>query len=364
MNKIVIGLICICFFSCSKTEIVINGNGQHKFRRMNLVVKNTDIAAKNSVFAVKNSNSSIINLQVLLLNEAGICINVIPLNSVIFDENNIYATTLTVQNTTKKVTVLANAIGYTYPAQLSFVGMTLSQIFLATTHSATVPPHYYQQPNMFYEGTAVIDNIIDGQDIQLTVGISRVVSKIVVQLSNNLKFTDNDGKGFKVVNSASTVYVNGIDSMFVVDTPAGVNLSLTEYLSDAIGFEYCQIYKATTFPLGSNGLYGDDILTFPQVNGTKLPFLIFSVIGLKGAQSIGFGNPLYYGMRIKNVMFSSGLSASLTSLPRNVVIIVTINNFVGVGSSTHPNPDSQDMLNLTVEVKSWNEYYTSGGTAQ
>ncbi|MEG0518574.1 MAG: hypothetical protein RR555_06870 [Bacteroidales bacterium] len=356
MKKVAVLLVCFTLLCCSKTEVVINGEGQSAYRRMNLVVKNTDLA-------VLNAGNSISNLQILLFDINDKCLNVIPITSVNFDEDNIYATTLTVPNTTNSVTVLANAVGYTYPTQQDFVGMTLPDIFLSTTHTALVPPHYYMQPNLFYEGSAPVGPLVAGEDLQLTVSISGVISKIVIQLADNLDFNSNNGKGFNSVNSASKIYINGIDSVFVVDTPAGVNLSLSEYLSDAIGFEYCQIYKATSFTLGSNGLYSNDVIVFPQINAPALPYLIFSVTGWKGTTPIGNGNPLYYGMRIKNLQLVTGLSSSITSLPRNVVVTVTVNSFMGVGSPVHPNPDFQDMLDLTVNVKSWNDYYLTSGDA-
>lgn len=356
MNKVYTILVCLTLLSCSKTEVVLNENDPSAYRRMNLVIKNTDLA-------ILNTNSDIDNLQILLFDADDKCLNVIPITSVSFDENNIYATTLTVPNTTNSVTVLANAIGYTYPAQQNFTGITLPDIFLSTTHTAVVPPNYYVQPNIFYEGSAPVGTLVAGEDLQLTVSISRVISKIVVRLADNLEFSANNGKGFNTVNSASKVYINGIDSMFVVDTPAGINLSLSEYLSDAIGFDYCQIYDITNFTLASNGLYSDDIIVFPQIDASQLPYLIFSVTGWKGTKPIGSGNPLYYGMRIKNLQIITGLSSSITSLPRNVVITVTINSFMGVGSPVHPNPAFQDMLDLTVSVKSWDEYYNANGDA-
>ncbi|MEG1635318.1 MAG: FimB/Mfa2 family fimbrial subunit [Rikenellaceae bacterium] len=353
MKKLYFILLTALFSSCTEVDINFE-NDEPSVRRMNLVVSNNEATIVPS--------SQITNLQILMFDDNGRCIKVIPHNDVMFDENNIFASTITIPNLTTSITVLANAIGSTYPSQQMFLGATLSEIFLSTTHNSTVPPHYYEQPKSFFEGASNVTPDLSIKDVEIV--ISRMVSKIVVQLAAGLDFTDNSGKGFTSINAAQKVYINGIDSLFVVDTPAGINLPLTDYLDDAIGFENCQIYKPTTFTSSSSALLSDDITVFPQINAKRLPYVILSVTGTKGVQAVGKGNPLYYGMRIKNMSLVAGVQTAIRSLPRNVVIQLTINNFSGVGSPVHPDPEYLSTLDMSVDVRSWSEYYNAGGIVE
>lgn len=357
MKKVYSILLLLIAVSCSDKYIIINHNDLPSERKMNLMVVNND--------AVTVGSNSIANLQILMFDKDGKCMRVFAKENVVFDEKNIFATTLTIPRTTTSVTVLANAIGYTYPSQQLFSGMTLENIFLSTPPTVKLPANYYPQPKVFFEGTAAVKEAESDADvIKVNVGISRVISKIVVNLSGKLSFTANGGKGFSAVNSSQNIYINGIDSLFVVDTPPGINLTQTQYMGDRIGFNACQIYKVADFKPYENSSFADEIDVFPQINAPYLPFIILSVTGTKGFQQIDKHNPLYYGMRIKNVTFPTGSIAPLESLPRNVVIVVTINDFSGVGSSQHPNPDYLNTLDVSVDVKSWSEYYSAIGNVE
>lgn len=339
---------CIKEDSCDD-EKPITGN-----KNMILVVKNLDATAINTYPA------NITNLQILLFDANGICLKTIPLNNVVFDETSVYTTTLDVTNDARSITVLANAIGYTYPNQDQFVGATLADIFVATTHDASVPGEYFIEPLQLFEGGSPIKGSAPNQEVTVNVGITRLISNIVVKLGNALDFNAYSGKGFKVQNALQDIYINNIDSMFIVDTPAGVNLTVTEYLSDAIGFDFAQIYKPTNFKATSNV---DNCFVFPQIDAPALPYIILSVNGTRGTTPINSQNPLYYGMRLKNITLN-GVPTTIKSLPRNVVVVVTIDSFKGDGASTHPNPDEFESLVVNVSIQSWDEYYDANGDMQ
>lgn len=333
--------------SCQKTEInIIPDPGSNT--TINLRVKNT-----------ASTINPIENLTILLLKD-GLVTTVYQYEEVVFDQNNEFRTAISVPLQTTSITVLGNSIGKTSPISTEFVGKSTSDIFFFSTGYSTISGNYFNPPSEIYSGSTNIA-FRDNTDILLViVDIERVVSKLVVQLDPNLDFTANSGKGFNVSSTSFPITINGIDTMFILDTPRGINVPISSYF-DPAGVGIYETVKNTAFqPNPTNNHLTDDIIVFPQINSTKLPYIVLSVNGFRGQSAITSNDPLYYGMRITKPTLN-GLPSDITSLPANSVIIVTITAFQGSGYDKHPNPLDLGTVDAIVSVKSWESYYNSGG---
>lgn len=314
----------------------------------------------------KAASDLIENIQILLFNEDSICIKVIPIEPADFDENNTLSVTMTVPVSTVQVTVLANAIGYTSVVQANFIGMTRQEIYLITRIDSPLNPTYYNQPEQLFEGHNSVRGLQPDETINVDVTLTRVISKIVIQLDKSMQF-DITGRYILAINSPVTVRITGIDSIFISDVPAGVNLPISNYWDNVVGFNQCEIFKTANFTLNATGNLYDSIYVFPQIGTSELPYITLSVTGIKAGTGIGAGSVkrLYYGIRIRNVTDSNGNIIDLSSLPRNSIITVTINNFSGPGfDNVHPDPNLNGLMNVNAVVKNWGTQYDSSGDAE
>lgn len=344
-------IVSLGVVSCHKVEVdpLIDGRD---VKQVYLRIKNNNLAT-----------TPIDNLTVVLATDDNIVDKVFVFENVVFDANNEFRRSIVVPLTSASITVLGNNVGNTNVPANEFEGMKLEDVFLTTANMPKAPVGYFDEPANVYIGSSEL-KFSNDEIANVSLSISRVISKIVVQLAPSLDFNANEGKGFRVEESPAPINISGIDSMFILETPVGVNLPLTSYY-DADNFGFDKIVKPVLFDkIAATNMYTDSIHVFPQINSTTLPYIILSVRGWADVKPFGgVYPPRYYGMRIKDVELN-GAPTSISSLPRNAIITVTIENFRGNGYTKLPNPDQLGNVEALISVKSWGDKFSDSGSMQ